>query len=199
MLSREFLTEFAQRAGRWQAAPLREVFAQVVAVCERWSFFLDSVLSAEFLTQNNLSQAEQLRILRLLEEVQQVRTAAAAVAQEFRQLVRCGEVRHSVGAAAACEAGAALVRAPGGVGRRVCGAGGGGAVRVATLVCLVCVCWKQNTRIQGGYSASAGAGACRGSSESATAQPTRSSRTSRTSCFICAYSSTISLYRSFSW
>ena len=96
VITREYLSQYYAESYPKQPDQYQHLFAELVNLCNQFSFYIDSFMDIDFQTSRQESESDTQLLLQLLTDIRSFQRFSKNVLTNFTLTVQCSELKHSI-------------------------------------------------------------------------------------------------------
>ena len=96
MITREYLSQYFVESYPRQPDQYQLLFAELVNLCNQFSFYIDSFIDIDFQTIRQESESDTQLLLQMLADIRSFQRFSKDVLTNFTLIAQCSELKHSI-------------------------------------------------------------------------------------------------------
>ena len=96
MITKEYLLQYYHLSYSRQPVQYQKLFAELVNLCNQFSFYIDSFLDIDFQNIRLDSESDVQELQKLLNDIRQFQKTSRAILRDFMFTAQCSELKHQV-------------------------------------------------------------------------------------------------------
>ena len=95
-ITRDYLLQYYVEHYPRQPAQYQQIFAELVNLCNQFSFYLESFMDVDFSSLRQDSESDLQNLQKLLSDIRTFRVFSKGVLGDFMNTAKCSELKHTV-------------------------------------------------------------------------------------------------------
>jgi hypothetical protein len=96
VITKEYLLQYYHLSYSRQPVQYQKLFAELVNLCNQFSFYIDSFLDIDFQNIRLDSESDVQELQKLLNDIRQFQKTSRAILRDFMFTAQCSELKHQV-------------------------------------------------------------------------------------------------------